>query len=284
MKTRKNKVSFRIWAPSFTDTCGGCMVLYKLAKDLSSIGQHVHIYDNGNKQIKNKLFSSYNQSEIKNEIVIYPEVVKGNPLHAKRVVRWILCSLGTHTPVDIYKTWGKDDKLYYFSSFQQTTKVMRPLFTFSLHGFTNKQEERKGSCFTIRKAKKFHKDLKYIHPSDSKEITNESNDELMNIMNQYEYFYCYDPYSYLAIIAALCGCVPIVIPIKGLTKYEWLKTLYVSPYLKNRKLYNLNGIAYGEKDISFARRTMHLVKQEQNDIELFGIETVKQFVKDMKKT
>jgi hypothetical protein len=283
MKTRKNRLKFRIWAPAFTDTCGGCMVLYKLAKDLSTIGQLVTIYDKDNKQIKNKIFSSYNQSDITNEIVIYPEIVKDNPLHAKRVVRWILCALGKNTPKDIYKTWGKYDSIYYFSSFQSTSEVIKPLYTFSLHGFENKHLDRKGSCFTIRKAKKFHKKITYIHPPDSIEITNESNEELFYLFNQYEYFYCYDPYSYLAIIAALCGCIPIVIPIKGLTKYEWLKTLYVEPYLKVNHLHNLNGIAYGIEDISFAKKTLPLVKKEQHAIELHGIETVKQFVKDMKR-
>jgi hypothetical protein len=81
----------------------------------------------------------------------------------------------------------------------------------------------------------------------------------------------------------LCGCIPIVIPIKGLSKYEWLKTLYVAPYLKAKQLYNLNGVAYGINDISFAKSTIHLVRQEQDAIELYGKDTVKQFVKDMKK-
>ena len=69
--------------------------------------------------------------------------------------------------------------------------------------------------------------------------------EKCDIFNQCKYFYCYDPNSMYVIYAALCGCIPIIYPLEGVSKTD---------YMKNR-LFNCNnelidtGFAYGNFEI-----------------------------------
>jgi hypothetical protein len=147
--------------------------------------------------------------------------------------------------------------------------------------FQNKHQPRNGSCFTVRKAYKFHKNLVFIHPPDSKQIIDIPHKELVTIFNTYQYFYCYDPYTYLAFMAAACGCIPIVIPIEGVNKVSWLKSLFCANYMEEKNLTNMDGIAYGVDDIEYARGTLDNARNQQDDIINYGLDTVKNFVRDM---
>ena len=278
-------MKFRVFTYDYGTTSGGVMVLYKLANDLITLGHEVKLFDAHNKQIKNPLCSNYSQTYAsEDEIVIYPEVVVGNPLKAIRVIRWILCDLGKNCSSDIYKSWSKSDVVYHYSSYNSSVsnKEIRSLFTMTLDTcFYNKQLPRNGSCFTIRKASKFHKNISLLHPVGSKEITDESHEDLVTIFNSCEYFYCYDPYTYLAFMAAACGCIPIVIPMKTVTKLAWLKTLFCANYMDEKNIMDMDGIAYGIDNIDFAKATIHNTRQQQDDIINYGFETVKRMITDM---
>ena len=118
----------------------------------------------------------------------------------------------------------------------------------------------------------YNSHITYIHPNGSFEITEEhSQDDYIHFFNQYEYFIAYDPLTFLSIIAALCGCISIVYPIEGLSKYEWLKMTAAWPYLKANHLDNLYGIAYGADDIKYAKDTIHLVKTQWDEIHDFSL-------------
>jgi hypothetical protein len=147
--------------------------------------------------------------------------------------------------------------------------------------FKNNHIPRNGNCFTLRKARKFHQNLSYLHPSDSIEIKDQKHPELVDIFNRCEYFYCYDPYTYLAFMAAACGCIPIVLPLEGMDKQTWLKTLFCGIYMSEKGLTDMDGIAYGTEDIGFAKETIDNARKQQDDIVAFGFETVKRFCQDM---
>ena len=105
--------------------------------------------------------------------------------------------------------------------------------------------------------------------------------QCIKFFNKYKVFISYDPLTFLSIMAALCGCISIIYKIDGLNKKEWINTTVVAEYLKysGEELY---GIAYGANDIQHAIDTLHLVKQQWNNIQKYTQEkTVLPFIEDM---
>lgn len=132
--------------------------------------------------------------------------------------------------------------------------------------FVDRAIKRKGSCFVMRKGK----GREIVHDlSDSIEIVESTPSEyLVQLFNEKKYFYCYDDASFMSLQAALCGCISIVIPQKGITAEEWLG------YSKTRKY----GIAYGEENIEHAVTTKEKVRPLLESLEVEFYENVKNFI------
>ena len=65
-----------------------------------------------------------------NTIVIYPEVIEGNPLNAPHVIRWILAEVGINVNNNIINSWGKNDLVYYFNCENKFyNSIFRPPFS-----------------------------------------------------------------------------------------------------------------------------------------------------------
>ncbi len=261
---------------------GGSIVLYNLAKDLMEQDCNVKIYAKGAENSAN-IFCNHSASleDVDDStIVIYPEIVEGNPLKAKNVVRWILCDLGIHSKRDIYTTWGGQDLVFHFSSFNNKydPHAIEKLYSIWINpAVQNKNLPRKGSCYLFKKASAFHRDIRLIHPMDAVMIDDCSNEEIIEIFNQKEYFYCYDPYAFYDVMAALCGCIPIVYPMTGMNKLNWLKSkANFQMYLDKRD--NVAGIAYGIEDIPYAKDTLRHAEKEQREVVEFGKKTVTNFI------
>jgi hypothetical protein len=180
-----------------------------------------------------------------NTVVIYPEVISGNPLNAKHVVRWILLELGIEMPLDHYKNWGINDLVYFWETIvniknysQLCCPFLNPLFK------NNNSNERTNTCYLVKKGRLIHKNINYIHPTKSICIDEFSLEEINRTFNICKYFYCYDPNSAYTIYSAICGCIPIIYPIDDLDEND---------YFKN-KIYNFNnnifsrGIVYGNDE------------------------------------
>ena len=256
----------------FNFKCGGLVVQYELCRILHNMGLNVRLQ--APKKIRNSIFNRYynNEFDLNNTIVIYGETITNNPLNAPYVVRWILAPLGLCSDINIYKTWCPKDLVYYFNSEEKITSnsekigniykllniiYINPLITI------NNPNPRHGSCFTIRKYNK----QKFVHPPKSFEITREHTQmDYIKIFNNHKYFICYDSLTFLAVIAALCGCIPIVIKVDSLSKQDWLATSCAIGYLKTSGENTLYGIAYGADDLENATKTLHLAKEQWNRI------------------
>ena len=275
-------------------SCGGILCSFELARLLSNYFRNVLIYnvhaiDN---DIYNKSFSDITIStdlqqeyNIENTLVIYGEGVEYNPLKSKYIVRWILAPVGINCGKDIYKTWGEKDLVYHFNNepYMNNASIHKLLSCLHINPkLTNNNKNRSGTCFAIRKGKKYNTNLIQIHPDDSFYIhASASQSDLIDIFNSKTLFISYDPLTFLNIMAALCGCISIVNKSDKLTKEEWYKTTAIYRYLKdkNEPLY---GIAYGSEEIDFAMNTIHLVKDQWTNFQKYLIEnSIIPFVKDM---
>lgn len=269
LKKKERRLKYIIYAPSYDEKSGGCIALHTLCDTLNQIGEAAYIWPMGsdkskvsafktNKGFKTKMRWRY---KLDDYIVVYPEVVEGNPLNSKNVVRWLLNKPGCFTGVVDY---GKDDYFFFyekiFNDEKYNTDMTNKLKIFHINNvYKNKNyKNRNGTCYLLKKGK----DKKIAHDlTDSILIDDLNHNSISDIFNKCTTFISYDLYTMYSQYAAICGCTSVVIPDKSMTKEEWMES-HAS---------NIYGIAYGFEDIEHAKKTKKLVlpaliKRKQDSI------------------
>jgi hypothetical protein len=280
-----SRIKIIIYTPVLDPKSGGILILHYLAKiinDMNSPKYYAKIFNQNNIKYNNYLCNDFaSMDEINdNTIIIYPEIVSGNPLNCKNVVRWILLDLGFEMPIDHYIKWGMNDLIYYWESKEIKNKYFKQLCCPYFNDiFINKNLKKTKTCYLIKKGKLIHKNIQYMHQDDSICIDNLSLENISNIFNESTYFYCYDPNTAYILYAAVCGCITIIYPIEEISKEK---------YFKNRifnyqdKIYN-NGIAYGniEEEIIFAKNSISNSEEVFKNLYDSYKNTVKYFLDDI---
>jgi predicted O-linked N-acetylglucosamine transferase (SPINDLY family) len=289
-KSNQEQLNFIIATPGFVPSSGGIIALHNLARIIHEFNIPCKIFDFSGNKLPNDIFDIYATEYDINDstVVVYPEIVPGNPLNAKHVVRWILCELGIHCSANIYSTWGQNDFVYHYSTFDPNKNVnsYNLLSPLCIDARLRDQEKvRDGYCHIIRKGHKFHQSLEYIHPDDSLFLADELSQEmLIYIFNTKKYLISYDPYSYISTMAALCGCISIIVPLKNTSRKQWLESLSTSVILEQYGEKELKGIAYGLEEIEYSQNTLSSVKRQQNIFVTYGNDSVKRFINDIAHT
>lgn len=278
------------------------MALYQLAKLLKDAGANVKM-DTCRGIHNNHIFNDYLEPQqrsefLKNGVAVYCEAEGGNPLNAKKVVRWMLSAPGRNVPL-YARHWNAGDLVYYFNPepCYWQKEIFKLLTVFNIpEQYKDLKLKRNGTCYTIRKAghKNYAKDFP---PSKSSNIEIEQDwykinvhhhlqDEntYTNLFNHHQFFISYDPMTFTSIIAALCGCVSVVNPCENMNKEQWLKKTCYWQYLEAKGLSDLHGIAYGKEDIQRATDTIHLAYDQIHDMACFcNTETINSFIEDIDK-
>ena len=185
-------------------------------------------------------------------VVIYPEVISGNPVGVKKVARWLLHDPGRLTGKVYYETgeiyfpythFTADLKIPHSKTSSSVILIQHtPFEVFNTNGVAAK---RAGSAYCLRKGK----DRKIIHDlQDSICIDDLTQDEVAKVFKKVEYFYAYDTRTFYSQLAALCGCKSIIIPHPHLDVHD-------DPSF-------LLGVAYGMKDLERAEQTKPLLLQQ----------------------
>ncbi len=269
MITEERDFKYILYVPSKSADCGGFFALKKLYKTLILLGQNADIFYSDDCNIKKVSDSS---------IVIYPEVVSGNPLNAKNVVRWFL-----NTPGEISGSvnfGNPEDELFFYyaksfvGSFKDYFKKIekyesRELFVLDILWDIYKDrgiplEKRRLKCHMFRK----YQNQPFVHDRDSICIDGLPHEKIAKIFSKSKFFISYDLYSFYNIYAALCGCIPIVVPKKGLSKEEWMKHEDVR-----------YGIAYGFEEVEHAIKTRKKLIEHLKYREKKSLDSVKNFIK-----
>lgn len=265
-------INFIIFSPTpdYVDYIGGSMVCHNLAHNLNILGENAYIYANSTKPgyvcplIPWGTNLEYDQE---NTIIVYPsgdgehtyqKFIPQNILDINNQVRWLMNNQGVKYP--------QDNKLYKFVDYFQTQdnqKIEGNLIAIDvdLDIFKNYNLKREGNCYytkgtPITKENKIHNDndvnIDIIYTLPPEERIN----YLVSTFNKSEKFICYSNKTFIATLAALCGCIVIVVPSDGLNKTKWREGF---PTLKY-------GIAYGEEDLEWAITTLPLVKGLVEDL------------------
>lgn len=225
---------------------------------------------------------------------LYPEVTKGNPLRAQVVIRWVLLI----PPDNIHQTWRHGDiivnflpvylhlynKWWRLSPRDALAPRLSLFLAFNSYPFRDLSAgaKRKGTAFTCRKAyAAFRRDavrqsLSPIHDLvDSFRIEPGLDllpEQLERLFSERERFYSYDPFTFLSVIAALCGCLSIVEPIEGIPLEEYRRL--GGPLVAN-------GIAYGttQNQLDHAQKTQPLVCAHLDRVVASNGEQLSEFVR-----
>jgi hypothetical protein len=279
-----------IVAPSYSANNGGSIILHKLCHIINSLGREAYLFpfvDNfelnkfNYKSVLLRFFKKHlrepfrkfktipnlNTPVLKKRpeniatdewIVVYPEIIFGNPLYAKNVVRWLLHNPGFHNKDNSTRGgyfYGSGELYFrignWFKDFQHPGSTTSPFFLqifhypFHLYNKNDVEVQRSGTAYCIRKGinKKISHDL-----TDSILIDGLKHEEISKIFKRVKTFISYDPHTTFSYFAALCGCDSIVIPDEGITEEDWV------PNEEDRY-----GVAYGFESIDKARQTANLV-------------------------
>jgi GT2 family glycosyltransferase/Tfp pilus assembly protein PilF len=185
---------YLIVAPSYDTKSAGIKVLYELQKWLVRFGKDAQIHNWELPCIVSD-----------DDIVVYPEIIAGNPYNAKRVVRYILNEPG-YLGGD--KQYDKDDILFaYDGSLAQFTNNSNNVLRMPCieEFFVNTHCERVTDCYWVGKGK----DTNHPAVKDAVEITYTwpvKRRELAALFNRTKTFYTYDDRTALTLEASLCGC------------------------------------------------------------------------------
>ena len=239
---------------------------YILFNEKFSSNQEMYLEMNKYEDINLPIVKEY-MIENKNNIVIYPENC-GNPLNFKNIVRFNFYFNIYEPSVDNeYNVFYSEcyNTLYHFvrDMYNINKNIIKKenIFSKNFYYFNNLDrilnicydfgEERENSCFTIRKGLNCPhiREQRIFHPENSYEILHENSniESLSIIFNKYKYFYSYDAYTTMLPIAALCGCIPIIIPFSN---FKSIDEFFCEEWL-------INGIAYGDsiEQINYAIKT-----------------------------
>lgn len=270
-RVRDQKRPILISCPPFDENSGGRIVLHYLVDRLRALGIEAYACPlirrdySGVRPAWLRALKTYNRFRhaerfrthpdldvplaprrlYKEAIFVYPDIVQGNPYGAKRVARWMLYRRGFSG--DDAKVPFGEEMFFFQEAFVagiegvSATNLLRVQWLrediYRDQGLT-----RQGSCRMIRKGQETVQMIP--SPDTSIPLDGKSHEEISEIFNRTEVFYCHDPYTMYAYYAALCGCIPIVIPKPGLSREEWRAGFSLK-----------HGVAYGEDMLEWARET-----------------------------
>lgn len=290
--TYQNDIKIIMFTPRPDIMCGGIMVMNYLIKcinDLGISGVRGLVYFADHRRHRNEFCNDYFNPLLMddNTIVIYPETVKGNPLNAKNVVRWILLDLGLEVPHNHFLNWQSNDIVYHWepSKLNYTKQLVNIWLNPHIHKMDIKFNRRDKNCYGLKKMqwipRSLHKNMTTIHNTRDITIDNLHIPQIVKTFNQSKLFYCYDPNTFFTIMAPLCGCATVLHPIDGVSREEYFKSriLYHHP---TQFCFDF-GIAYGNDPMEIDRAIQSLPYAEEKFAHLRSLytNTISDLITDM---
>jgi hypothetical protein len=271
---------YYIVAPPFTTLSAGIKSLHVLCDALNREGERAHILPFGDESYRYRtditepdlLTPILTQHCLRRHfdeglapILVYPEIVAGNPYSSDCVVRYVLNYPGLLGGDNYYS----EDNLIFSYSKELASHTKHPENTLfipvsdtQIFYPPEQKGERRGACFYAWKFKNIHGGQLLEITRDAFEITSGLHDslspqEIADLFRRSEIFYAYENTA-LITEAALCGCPTVLLP-----------SDYLDGVIAGSELGN-DGIAWGNEpsEVERARITvdnfyLNYQKQEQ---------------------
>lgn len=192
-----------------------------------------------------KFFPCYRKAST---LVIYPESIYGNPLQANMVARWLLFHYQYVGDKEAYS--ASDLFIGFRDVFNDSSlnivgnNVKLTTFDGTLYRQYN-FGSRHGNCYILRKGKE-RKDLPSVF--DGPVIDDLTEEEKVKVFNECARCYSYDTQTFYSSIAAICGCISIVVVETGKRKEDYR-------FGSDGPIY---GVAYGDsqEELQYALATL----------------------------
>lgn len=206
----KLKTPYLVWAPSWLEESSGARALHYLCHALNEMGQRAYMIQINqvyylNYRLRTPLFTEaennfYEHHGI-NPIVIYPDIVEGNPLSSRKVVRWLLAPRGKYGGST---TFPETDKVYGYTKDIDENVLCLPTFDEAIYYPPKDDQTRSGACYYAHKYDRIHGN-KLLPLTESMTRCEGSPEQIANILRSHEKCYIYER-SEIAVTALLCGC------------------------------------------------------------------------------
>jgi hypothetical protein len=217
-------------APPYHRTSAGAKVLHLLCHLLNLRGQSAFVInpkvnpDLATPVLTEHIVAEHFQNQ-KTPIIVYPEILHGNPLAGKCVVRYLLNLPGLLGGPHGFPP--EDLLIWYSEGYRQTAAGDGPILSIPA---TDARffyppppgTKRQGSCFYACKFKDHAGEPLSAVTRNSLEILKsgegmQTQEQIRALFQRSEVFYCYES-SALVLEAVLCGCPSVLLPNKHMDK------------------------------------------------------------------
>ena len=228
-------MKFLIWAWDYGTDSGGGIALHRLAHNLAALGHPAYL--KCSRTAPGWLGTPVHQMREfvprqPDTIIIYPEIIEGNPLGGERVVRWLLNTPGAFGPGNGDGVYSQNDLIMYWDKkflpsgerieipdAEDVTKTRWvTAYPWQIGGkltawrglahFRNYHRPRAGSCYLVRKGTSA---VAYSHEPGLGAFCIDDygkrggDSYLIDVFNRVESFTCYDDNTLISTLAHLCG-------------------------------------------------------------------------------
>ncbi|SDI27743.1 Glycosyltransferase, GT2 family [Pseudomonas flavescens] len=256
----KRPQPYYIYAPDYRRSSSGIRVMHMLCDALIRSGHEAYVTASVlspefmTPRLTEEVVAAH-RSQALEPIVVYPEVVDGNPLNGAVVVRYILNRPGF---IEGNGQFAESDILYAYSrdllmpGINEERVMMLPPFDLNVFRLPDDPAKRVPGkvCYYRGRRRELRIDPALL-PPDAVEITPQwpaSWEEMADLFQQCEIFYCGGS-SALGTEALLCGCLCVVIVEEGAPRIGVAET-------------QSHGAAWGTSaaELQRARQSVHLVR------------------------
>jgi hypothetical protein len=201
------KLPYVMYSVDYRHNSAGIRACHRLVHELNEMGYTAYSVHETNPDW-NELHWNNQTSEF---IAIYPEIIYGNPLSSKKVVRWVL-----NIPGKVYgpTTFNSKDMIFTWdSSFLSNVPILTvDIMEHDLFFYTDKQENN-DVCFFGKGYFRVN-EQSYI-TKNMRQITDDwppTRNELAELLRNTKTLYTYDNCTSIINEAFACGCKVILMP------------------------------------------------------------------------
>lgn len=250
-----------VWTPNYTQRSAGVRATHLLVDALNKAGQRAFV--TAHVRHEGLITPRWDGTLTPETVVVYPEIVNGNPFHGRRVVRWLLRPNGAYVQGDdLVVVWSKafldQARISARRELSEEDVLMVPVVETEYFHPVEVKERALILAYQVDVGR-------YGLPDGTVMITEawpETRAEMATLFRMAKYLICGDPMTALADEARFCGC-----PVYQLTPSPWK----VWDYGSEGMFWKMSEIekAVKEAPISYAKYLDYVENEMKRQLEIF---------------